>query len=180
MTITTMKKILLTLLLVSTTAVSAQLAVGKDTMSNASVSLEFDNTTNEKKGIVLPWVNQASTLTNVTPGTIIYDTFDKKVKYYKNNAWFDWSVDPTGSVNTTLQSTIAENTNAKVMIGGNPITDTTKGILVLGDTNKAMILPKVENPHLNIMNPEPGTMVYDPTNKSLAVYNGTVWSFWKD
>lgn len=66
------------------------------------------------------------------------------------------------------------------MIGGNPTTDTTNGFFVLADTNKAMVLPKVADPHLNIINPEPGTMVYDTTSKLLAVYNGSVWTFWKD
>ncbi|WP_279195775.1 hypothetical protein [Chryseobacterium indoltheticum] len=55
----------------------------------------------------------------------------------------------------------------------------TPGILVLEDTNKAMILPRVASPHLNIINPAPGMMVYDTTAKQLAVFNGTVWSFWK-
>ena len=174
-----MKNVIIFLLSVIATTASAQVALGKESVSNASVSLEFYDETDNKKGIILPWTD-ATTMSNVTPGTIIYDTQDKKVKYYKDNAWFDWSVDPTGAVNTTLQSTIAEKTNTKVMIGGNPTTDTTDGLLVLGDTDKAMVLPKVENPHTAIINPEPGTMVYDPTQNLLAVYNGTVWSFWKD
>ena len=66
-----------------------------------------------------------------------------------------------------------------MLIGGDPATDTTPGILVLADTNKAMVLPKVASPHLNIVNPSPGMMVYDTTSKQLAVFNGTVWSFWK-
>jgi hypothetical protein len=66
-----------------------------------------------------------------------------------------------------------------VLIGGDPSTDTTPGILVLADTNKAMVLPKVASPHLKIVNPSPGMMVYDTTKKQLAVFNGAVWSFWK-
>ncbi|WP_262907374.1 hypothetical protein [Chryseobacterium sp. LC2016-27] len=42
-----------------------------------------------------------------------------------------------------------------------------------------MILPKVASPHLNIINPSAGMMVYDTVKKQLAIYNGTVWSFWK-
>jgi hypothetical protein len=52
------------------------------------------------------------------------------------------------------------------------------GILVLEDANKAMILPKVASPHLNIISPAAGMMVYDTQKKQLAVFNGTVWSFW--
>ncbi|MFN8364299.1 MAG: hypothetical protein U0T78_03115 [Cloacibacterium normanense] len=65
-----------------------------------------------------------------------------------------------------------------MLIGGDPSTDTTLGILVLADTNKAMVLPKAASPHLNIVNPS-GMIVYDTTKKQLAVFNGTVWSFWK-
>ena len=38
---------------------------------------------------------------------------------------------------------------------------------------------QVPSPHQNIINPEPGVMVYDATTKQLAVFNGKVWSFWK-
>ncbi|MBQ0152623.1 MAG: hypothetical protein KBS61_06995 [Chryseobacterium sp.] len=90
--------------------------------------------------------------------------------------------DTTGVVNTSLQDTYlgqatVERTDAKVGIGTS-ITST-PGILVLEDSNKAMILPKVSSPHLNIKNPETGTMAYDTVSKQLAVYNGKVWSFWK-
>jgi len=47
------------------------------------------------------------------------------------------------------------------------------------DVNKAMTLPKIASPHLSIVNPAAGMMVYDITKKQLAIYNGTVWSFWK-
>lgn len=103
----------------------------------------------------------------------------KKVKYLKGGSWFDLSVDTTGTVNTTLQDTKTEQSSAKVAIGANGATDTTPGILVLTDTDKAMILPKVASPHLNIINPAPGMMAYDTVKHQLAVYNGTVWSFWK-
>jgi hypothetical protein len=42
-----------------------------------------------------------------------------------------------------------------------------------------MVLPKVASPHLNIISPSAGMIVYDTIKKQLAVYNGTVWSFWK-
>lgn len=65
-----------------------------------------------------------------------------------------------------------------LVIGLNP-SDVTPGILVLSDSDKAMILPKVENPHINIINPTAGMLVYDTVSKQLAVFNGTVWTFWK-
>ncbi|MBV6880619.1 hypothetical protein NG800_009595 [Epilithonimonas ginsengisoli] len=90
------------------------------------------------------------------------------------------TVDPLTSVDgLTLQNSITDLDNAKVQIGGNPDTDNTPGILVLADTNKAMVLLKVASPHLNIVNPAPGMIVFDTVKNQLAVFNGTVWTFWK-
>lgn len=154
----------------------SQVAIGKTSVSNASVSLEFGS---GNKGIILPWVTSAASVTGAVNGTIIYDVTDKKVKYQKSGSWFDLSVDTTGIVDTALQVSKVELPGAKVVIGVGGSSDTTPGILVLKDTNKAMVLPKVANPHLNIINPAAGMMVYDTVNHQLAVFNGTAWSFWK-
>ncbi|MFB9078942.1 hypothetical protein ACFFLS_10415 [Flavobacterium procerum] len=53
------------------------------------------------------------------------------------------------------------------------------GVLVLESSNKALILPKVVSPHLNIIKPMAGTICYDTVKKLLCVYNGTEWTFWK-
>ena len=175
-----MKKAILFLFFGLSYSLSAQVAIGKTVTSNSSVSLEFYDQADNTKAIVLPWVTNTTTMTNVALGTMVYDLQDKKVKYFKNNTWLDWSVDTTGVANSTIQNSVSETTNAKVIISENPNNDTTNGIMVLGDSNKAMVLPKVANPHLTIYNPEPGTIVYDTYSKQLAVYNGSVWSFWKN
>ena len=174
-----MKNIILTTILVVSCigTTKSQVAIGKQSVTNTDVSLEFADT--ENRGILLPWVSKASDVAGAVDGTFIYDTTDKKVKYLKGGSWFDLTIDTTGTVNTTLQDTKTEQSGAKVAIGANGATDTTPGILVLTDTDKAMILPKVASPHLNIINPSPGMMVYDTTKHQLVVYNGTVWSFWK-
>ena len=46
-------------------------------------------------------------------------------------------------------------------------------------STNSMILPKVASPHLNIIKPAAGMIVYDSVSRQLAVYNGKVWSFWK-
>ena len=156
--------------------IQAQVGIGKANVSNASVSLEFGNT--ENKGLILPYITDKTGITE--NGTVIYDTTDHKVKYLKDNSWFDLSVDATGAADVSIQGNDkTEQPGAKVSIYTTGNTDATAGILVLGDTNKAMILPKVASPHLNIINPSAGMMVYDTTKRQLAVYNGTVWSFWK-
>ena len=170
----------------------SQVAIGKTGVSSTSVSLEFGT---GNKGIVLPWVTSASAIGFTTDttlkkgGVLILDTSDKKVKVSKDDGTFrDLTVHTNeivtsgnAAIDTSLQDNplYTEKTNAKTMIGGTPATDTTPGILVLADTNKAMILPKVASPHLNIKNPAPGMIAYDTDKRQLAVYNGTVWSFWK-
>lgn len=154
----------------------SQVAIGKDNLTSDSVSLEFGN---ENKGLLLPWVTSESSVAGALDGTMIYDTTDKKVKYRRAGSWFDLSVDTTGVVDTSLQDSRTEYDSAKVVIGNSGANDTTPGILVLADTDKAMILPKVASPHLNISNPASGMLVYDTDARQLAVFNGTVWSFWK-
>ncbi|MCQ4142453.1 hypothetical protein [Chryseobacterium sp. EO14] len=169
------KSILLATILLSTCA-SSQVAVGKSSVTNNSVSLEFGS---DNRGIVLPWVTSAGAVAGAVNGTLIFDISDKKVKVKYASGWKDLSVDSTGTVDTSLQDNKTENNNAKVEITSGVNISSTPGILVLADSNKAMILPKVATPHLNIINPAAGMMAYDTVNDQLAVFNGTVWSFWK-
>lgn len=177
-----------------------------NTVTNPSISLEFYDNADNKQGLVLPWtstVNNQPLAYNptteagyrgmqgtVVDGTIILDLSDKMVKYRRNGAWSSLTgtlpllvgattYNTFNAIDSSLQDSKKESTTAKAAIGTNGATDTTAGILVLTDTNKAMVLPKVASPHLNIKNPTPGMMAYDTTKKQLAVYNGTVWSFWK-
>ena len=174
-----MKNIFLTTFILISACVSAQVAIGKASVSSPAVSLEFYDNADNTRGIILPWVTSTAAVTGAVNGTIVYNTADRKVYVKYASGWRDLSVDTAGTVTTTLQDTLSDLDTAKVLIGGDPATDTTPGILVLADTNKAMVLPKVASPHVNIVNPSPGMMVYDTTKKQLAVFNGTVWSFWK-
>lgn len=210
-----MNKLIFTITFFSSVFAFAQIAIGKsevskiqpaNTVTNPSISLEFYDSADNAKGLVLPW---ASTLNNqpvaynsttlagyrgmqgtVVDGTIILDLSDKKVKYMRNGSWSPLTgalplvanattYNAFNAIDSSLQDGKKEGATAKAAIGTNAATDTTIGILVLIDTDKAMVLPKVASPHLNIKNPTPGMMAYDTTKKQLAVYNGTVWSFWK-
>lgn len=173
-----MKKQLLpmAILLAATGTVKSQIAIGKPAVTNTWVSLEFADT--ENRGMILPYVETKTGITD--NGTIIYDTTDHKVKYLKDSGtWTDLSVDNTGTADISIQTSKTESTTAKSVIGSAAATDNTPGILVLSDANKAMILPKVASPHLNIIDPAPGMMAYDTVKRQLAVYNGKVWTFWK-
>lgn len=176
-----MKNIFTILFALLSVSVFSQVAIGKTSVASPSVSLDFGT---GNRGMVLPWVTSTAAVTGVVNGTMVYDLTDKKVKVKYNAAWRDLSintqgttVDPLTSVDGVLiQNSATENTLAKSAIG---TLTAAPGILVLEDTNKAMVLPKVASPHLNIINPAPGMIVYDTFNKQLAVFNGSVWSFWK-
>jgi hypothetical protein len=167
-----MKKIVLIINLMAFGFVYSQVAVGKTALESASSSIEFGS---ENRGIVLPWVTDVASVQNAVNGTLIFDLSDKKVKAYKNNAWTDLSIDATGIADSSVQDALNDNSAAKVTVG---TPTTTSGILVLEDSDKAMILPKVTSPHLNIISPAAGMMVYDTVKKQLAVFNGSVWTFW--
>ena len=185
-----MKNIIALLTLTVSTCAFAQVAIGKSAVTNTSVSLEFgDYVAGQGKGIIVPWVTSAGAVTGAQQGTIVFDTADKIMKYRRaDGSWFNLTrnetttvdgqanYDTTGVVNTTLQASLTDKPDAKVAIGA---PTATPGILVLEDANKAMILPKVPSPHLNIINPEPGMMDYDTITKQHAVFNAKVWSFWK-
>ncbi|MCC3217928.1 hypothetical protein LIV57_21910 [Chryseobacterium sp. X308] len=167
-----MKKISLIIIITASGILNAQVALGKTVLESASSSIEFGS---ENRGLVLPWVTNTSGIQNPENGTLVFDTSDMKVKVYQNNLWKDLSVDTTGTADTSLQDSLVDQPDAKVSVG---TPSSVSGILVLEDSNKAMILPKVASPHLNIISPAAGMMVYDTQKKQLAVFNGTVWSFW--
>lgn len=156
-------------------AMSGQVIIGegKTDVSSPSISLEFGT---ENKGLVLPWVNSANSVTKAVNGTLVLDTSDKKVKIKLNKGWKDLSRASTSPLDTSLQDRLTDNESAKVSIG-NPTN--TPGILVLEDNNKAMQLPMVASPHLNIANPTAGMIVYDTISKLVCIFNGVEWSFWK-
>lgn len=178
---------------------SSQVAIGKSSLTaNSAVSLEFYDGVSpaNTRGLILPWASTVSGtpnssylgFTSVVDGTLIFDIFDEKIKYRKDGAWYDLTIKNKtdaipGITNVTLdfthQNSLEEKQEARVIIGSNAETDSTPGILVLSDSNKAMILPKVIDPNISIINPSAGMIVYDPAKRLLAVFNGTVWSYWK-
>jgi len=169
--------------------VSAQVAIGKST-AQAGVSLEFGT---GNKGLILPWVTNAAGVSlnpgaTAKGGALIFDRNDSRVKLSRNNGtWVDLTVRtnelPATGANAVIAAPIqvspaVEQTTAKSQIGG-VLTDNTPGILVLADTDKAMIPPLVTDPANTIRNPAPGMIVFDAVKKLFCVYNGTVWSYWR-
>lgn len=179
-----MKKLYLVVFgFVSINFASAQIVIGKETVSSSAVLLEFGD---ENRGIVLPQVSDANSVDDASDlirgstgganaGTLIFDSSDNRIKLKTNHGWTDLS-GRNGKSDSNELIGLVENQNAKIIIGGE--TSAADGILVLESNSKVMVLPKV-NDYKDIIDPSPGMMVYLRNIKSLAVFNGEVWSFWK-
>ncbi|RLZ12233.1 hypothetical protein EAH69_01555 [Faecalibacter macacae] len=154
---------------------NAQMAIGKPEVSGSSTLLDFDDSATNTKGILLPTVTDASTVPT-NNGTFIYDILTKQVKMYENDAWINLTSE--GNTNSLIINSAAEKPgNTGVIIGSE--TSPVEGILVLESSNKAMILPKIADPHLNVKSPYPGMMCYDTVSNTLAVFDGSNWNYWK-
>ena len=167
-----MKKIAIIAGLLMTSYGYSQLTIGKNTASSPSSSIEFAD---GNRGMILPWVDDASGMTAAN-GTMVFDLTTNKVMVKYQSGWTELS-QTEGQANSALQDGKFDKATAKVSIG-EPGLDSPDGILVLEDNNRAMILPKVVEPDKNLASPEPGTMVYDPNKQLLAVFNGDTWSYW--
>lgn len=152
---------------------SAQVAIEKEVIDGNSTLLDFNNVPANTKGLILP-ATQGLPTASPANGTFVFDTSDQKVKVYENNTWKDLS-DPGSSAAITANA--SDETGNGVVIGVQP--GSAEGILVLESPDKAMILPKIDTPHLNVKNPYPGMICYDTASKTFAVFDGTVWNYWK-
>lgn len=169
----------------------AQVAIGKTGLSGGSSILEFsgmtqtfapeDTETGNLKGIILPAVAVSPAFVPVNPstnhpqnGTFLFDRQTAKVRMFENGNWMDMT-DP-GTSSATIPVTGTETGNG-VIIGA--ASSSAKGALVLESANKAIILPHIKNPHLTVKSPYPGMICFDTVSKSVAVFDGNKWSYWK-
>jgi len=150
--------------------VSGQTAIEKKTTGVSSI---LDFATGTTNGIILPAVE--SLPTSPANGTFLLDKTDQKIKMYQNGAWIDLS--GIGNITGVVPYSGTVNNGKKTIVGSR--TTTVDGVLVLESPNKALVLPQVSNPHLTVKGPYPGMMCYDTITKSLAVFDGRVWNFWK-
>lgn len=171
-----MKKILFIICAVFTgLAANAQSSIGKIAPASGSGILDFN--AGGKAGIVLPWVTTIPIGKALTGGVMIYDANQKKVMYYNGTTWIDLSVHAGTAADLSIQNAVPESTMKGTIIGAK--SSSVEGVLILESSNKALILPKVASPHLNIIKPMAGTICYDTVKKMVCVYNGVEWTFWK-
>lgn len=170
-----MKRLLMAVILVLGGFINAiaQTAIEKKTVDGSAV---LDFAAGTTKGIILPAVE---TLPSAPAnGTFLFDKVAKIVKMYQNGAWVDLSGvgDIAGTVPIVPYSGTVDN-GKQTVIGSR--STTVDGVLVLESADKALVLPKISNPHLNVKSPYPGMMCYDTNRKALAVFDGKVWNYWK-
>lgn len=182
------RSIIISLVLLASVATKAQVSIGgKQSVEGISTILDFNSDADGNKvqgtgansqGIILPAVGSAPvSLPSANNGTFIFDTSDMKVKMYEKGEWQPLSNE--GDI-SNLKSNYSDETISRdqgAIIGSE--TSLAKGVLVLESSNKAMILPRISNPHKAVEGPYPGMICYDTISKSLAIFDGKVWNFWK-
>lgn len=147
------------------------MSIGKPTVQGSSI-LDFNETGNTK-GVILPAVSTIPP----TPanGTLGFYRADARVYMFQNGAWVPMT-EGNGSTAALVNNTSAEVGNGVIMGAS---TSTASGVLVLESASLAVTLPKVASPHLNMKSPYPGTICYDTTSNTIAVFDGAYWNFWK-
>ena len=179
----------LILILTTLTNASAQISIGgKQAVEGASTILDFNSTVEGKKstdtsvnntdGIILSSLKLSDipTLSAANNGTFIFDTQAQVVKMYENNVWKDLTA--AGNSSSVISNSSAESADPQGVIVGSS-TSSAVGALILEAPDKALVLPRITDPHLKVKSPYPGMMCYDVTSKSLAVFDGVLWHYWK-
>lgn len=179
------KYIATTFILFAVFTANAQVSIGgNQTVNGNSTLLDFagqtatsnpaDQETANFRGIILSATDNSPALTSANNGTFLFDKATKKVRMYEGNIWVNLTDE--GSTENFVTNTSAEVGNGTI-IGAN--TSSATGVLTLESSNKAVILPHIKNPHITVKGPYAGMMCYDTVSNSVAVFDGTNWSYWK-
>lgn len=175
------KTILITTLLMFSSYAFSQMIIGDEIGSaNDKTSVLLDFAVNQNKGIILPATQSLPSGSGLAEGTILLDAsnpVEAKVQYY-NGTWQDLSSGNKADISSFIATQPnSDETSKGVIIGAE--SSSAEGVLILESTDKAMILPMVDNTD-NVINPSPGMMVYinKVGAKRLAVFNGSKWTFW--
>jgi hypothetical protein len=164
------KAIFTVLMLITSLSIFSQVGI-ETTSIHTDALLDFPS--GQNKGIVLPMVETLPTGTAATNGTFLIDKTDGRVKVRQNGVWLNLT--GTSSLSSYSVNPSADTSDG-VIIGAT--SSSASGVLVLESTNKALMLPKVVSPHINIKSPYPGLMCYDTTKNAIAVFNGENWYYW--
>jgi hypothetical protein len=148
----------------------AQHAIGKKSVSGSGL---LDFAADSQKVIVLPLLD--SLTSSASKGTMAAYRKDSSIYMRNDSAWVKYSTSGLNPLNS-LNHSGTEKIKSTVL--GSKTTNV-EGALVLESSNKALILPKNSNPHSQIPMPRIGSICYDKTRKSLAIFNGKIWTYWQ-
>lgn len=166
-----MKKIItLSLFFIYNTSVSAQVAIGKETIEESAILTFGEGTTN---GIILPYVNNFTG--NFSNGSILVDVQNLEEVIVKVKIEGNWIPLTSPKNQSNLELNTTQDVGNGIIIGS--ATSNSEGVLVLESENKALILPKIDDVTL-IPSPVLGMICYDLQRKSMAIFDGIKWSFW--
>lgn len=167
-----MKKVFFLLVFVFTYSLYSQVGI-ETTSLHADAILDFP--LGHNKGIILPMVDGLPTGAAATNGTFLIDRTDGRVKVRQNGVWLNLT--RTANLTSTIYDfNTSVDTAEGVIIGST--SSLASGVLVLESTNKALMLPRVVSPHLNIKSPYPGLICYDTVKNAIAIFNGESWYYW--
>ncbi|HEY4540082.1 MAG TPA: hypothetical protein VIG94_08755 [Faecalibacter sp.] len=146
----------------------SQLGIGKKSIEG-SVLIDFaENTTN---GLILPHVEDVDTMMDNTVGTLVFDKKSKKIKYYNGTEWIALNKEE-GAI-PYEPNDVEKGYNQGVIIGSEE--SDAIGVLILESEDKALVLPKIENPAKNVPSPYAGMICLDTISNNVYIFNGVVW-----
>jgi len=149
----------------------AQVAIGKSTVTNGSVILEFGT---DARGIRLTPVQNVTSFISPVKGTIAFDGATASFRYFEGPLAGAWSTPDTELSQAGGYPTGTDGNTIGVIIGAKSPTGGATGALILESSNKALVLPKVSDVR-RIATPPKGLLLYDTFDKSVKVYNGNAW-----
>ena len=161
-------------------AASAQVGVETATVRPDGI---MDFPSPATKGILLPLV-ESSGVTPSAGGAMVFDLTDQRVEFYNpsTGAWEPMTAASTNliegpeHINPDRYDDLNPE-NGTVIEAGTVTQTPPVGVLVLESDDKALILPQVEDA-TQLPGPKAGMICYDMASDSIAVFNGTEWSFW--
>ncbi|MBV7439890.1 hypothetical protein KRX57_00480 [Weeksellaceae bacterium TAE3-ERU29] len=170
------KTIIISVLLLCNLIVKAQIAIEKETFRSNSSIMEFNDIVEpngEAKGIILPILLDSSI---AKEGALWVDSSTKKVMYQSGNGKVEMTEASIKEYSLPANGEIGDG----ITISDDSLLSSTddSAVLKLESSEKALLLPHVNDVTKDISNPEPGTIAYDVSSKSLAVFNGDYWFFW--
>lgn len=138
--------------------------INAQSTDDSSVLLEFGKSEENSLGLVLPSISEDEALK--IDGNLFYDLDNKDIKAFVNGSWLNLT---DNNQNENFKSDLVETDN-KNNYGG---------VLFFASRKKAISLPKIFEPHINVYNPYPGLICYDTKSNMLAVFDGELWHYWK-